>query len=152
MRKNPRFILVQSSINQSIDPSLTENDSYAYIPASYRDWLFDESRKTAEIEVIEDESAGTYYVVEFMERTYDETTNETIKLTLSETEVSEYVSSLMEKYEVVDVAGDLVYLTIPVTADETEAVETEANSEDTGADAAATEPETTQTETTAAAQ
>jgi len=101
------------------DPSLTENASYASVSTYYGDWLFDESRKAAEVTVVEDESTNTCYVVEFVERIYDETVNESIRLSLANDEVSGYVSSLAEHYEVVDVAGELVYLTIPETVEET---------------------------------
>ena len=138
------------------DASLMKDDSYAYASAYYRDWLFDENRKAEEITVVEDESLGAVYVVEFIERTLDETANETIKLTLADEVVSEYIDSLMAAYEVVDVAGELVYLTIPETVEETvtteesvgETAETEAGETEVTAEATTAAAETQVNETT----
>lgn len=142
------------------DASLIENDIYTYASTIYRDWLFDENREPGEVTVVEDESAGVIYVVEFVARTYDENTNDTIKQTLAEGEVSEYIDSLMKAYEVVDVAGELVYLTIPETVAETaeesvgevteaEAAETEMTAEEATAEVneSTVEEETVETET-----
>ena len=116
------------------DPSLTESASNSSVSANYRDWLFDESRKAAEVTVVEDEAAKICYVVEFVERIYDETANESIRLTLANGEVSEYASALAEQCEVVDVAGALDYLKISATVAETTAETTtviEENNEET---------------------
>lgn len=133
-----------------VDSSLIEKDSYNYISADYREWLFDETRKPTEITVIESETGDAYYVVEFVERIEDETANDNIKQTLASEEVNEYIESLMTSYEVVDVAGDLVYLTIPETVAETTAVN-ESVTETVGPEAAeetATTAETTVQEAT----
>lgn len=120
--------------NAETDASLTEKAGYLSVSTIYHDWLFDESRVAGEITVVEDESSRGYYVVEFVERAYDETTSSTISDTIANQKASEYMTALAESYEVVDVAGDLLYLTVdqnavealPEEGDASEGAETEA--------------------------
>lgn len=111
--------------NEETDASLTERASYASIPSSYQEWVYDDSRVAGEVTIIEDEVNDRYYVVEFVEKIYDDTTNSSISSTLAGEKVSEYISALSEAYEVIDVAGELIYLTAKDIVEDTEAVETE---------------------------
>lgn len=107
--------------DEATDASLTERASYASIPAAYQEWLYDDSRVAGEIMTAPDETANEYYVVEFVEKVYDDTTNSSIISTLAGEKVSAYLKALTESYEVTDVAGELVYLTIPAVVEETTA-------------------------------
>lgn len=130
------------------DASLTEKAGYLSVSTLYHDWLFDDSRAAGDITVVEDESGRSCYVVEFVERVYDETTNATISDTIANQKTSEYMTALAADYEVVDVAGDLVYLTVDQNAGEalpedvggTDGAEPEA-AETTAAEIGSTPPE-----------
>lgn len=121
------------------DASLTERASYASIPSSYQAWLYDDSRAAGEVTVIEDESNHRYYVVEFTEKIYDDTTNSSIINTLAGEKVGEYIAALTKAYEVTDVAGELAYLR---AADRTEEAVAETETVETDTTAAETEEET----------
>lgn len=111
------------------DASLTENAAYTSVPAAIQDWLFDESRAAGDITAAADEAGRQYYVVEFAGRIYDETSKDTIGSTLAEERVSEYITSLTASYEVTDLSGELIYLTVQNTEETIEAAETEASEE-----------------------
>lgn len=111
------------------DASLTESAAYSSIPLVFQDWLYDESRTAGDVTVAADEANRQYYVVEFVERIYDETTKDTISTTLAEERTTEYITALTDSYEVIDLSGELVYLTIPSTEESTEGEETQAAEE-----------------------
>ncbi len=112
--------------------SLSEGKYYSGIAAGMADWLFEEGRAEGDITVIRDDDSRSCYVVEFINRYYDETDDSRISSTLASEKVSEYISGLVENYSVVDVKGDLKYLTI--TDNAMAEVETEAAT-DAGSDA-----------------
>lgn len=111
------------------DASLTESAAYSSIPLVFQDWLYDESRTAGDVTVAADEANRQYYVVEFVERIYDETTKDTISTTLAEERTTEYITALTDSYEVTDLSGELVYLTIPSTEESAEGEETQAAEE-----------------------
>lgn len=114
---------------------LSEGKNYAGITStSVAAWLFEEGRSQGELTVIRDDNAQTCYVVEFLERYFDETDNTAISNTIASQNVSDYINSLVENYQVVDVKGKLKYLTIP--EQDTEAAPSDENSKDAAAEEA----------------
>lgn len=109
--------------------SLSEGRYYTGVPSAIADWLYEEGRKEGDITVIEDETNHQYYVVEFVQKYYDEADNETISDLMASDRVTEYVNALMDSYEVTDVKGKLKYLTI--AADEDAADESSVDEEST---------------------
>lgn len=128
---------------------LTEGAKYAAVPSSAAEWLFDDARAEGDIQVFTDDSTSNVYVVQFVKKFYDEANDETISSSLASQTVSAQLQEVADSYEVVDVKGDLKYLTIPETtaedttgdaADTTEdATATDDAAEDTTADEAATD-------------
>lgn len=109
--------------SEDTEYSLTEGMTCSSTNISYSDWLSDESRKAGDITIIEDSTTGACYVLKFVSRTYDESCPDTISSTLSTEAVNEYLDTLLEgKYEVVDLKGEISYLT---------SSEEESDSEDT---------------------
>lgn len=134
------------------DASLSEGASYSGISSSYADWLYEENRSEGDIEIFKDDINHKIYVVEFVKRTYDDTTNDKITDLLANQAVNKYIEGLTASYTVTDVAGRLDYLkqketTVSSEADskETSAVEESTSEETTGAQ------ESTLLETTTAA-
>lgn len=84
------------------------------VPAAVRDWVYDDARAEGDIEVIEDTTNNRYYVVEFVQKYFDEADNANIGNAISSERVTEYVTGLMENYQVVDENGELSYLTLNV--------------------------------------
>ncbi|MDE6964941.1 MAG: hypothetical protein K2P30_15100, partial [Lachnospiraceae bacterium] len=78
-----------------------------------------------------------YYVVEFVKRYFDEADNENIANTIASERASEYVAGLMEACQVVDVKGELKYLTIDRTERSDADAEAESGGENEGEDTAA---------------
>lgn len=112
--------------------SLNEGRYSSAIATVVSDWLYEEGRKEGDITVIEDEVNHQYYVVEFLNRYYDEADDANISSTMASQKVSEYISALIEGYQVTDEKGNLKYLTIDETANAEETVETDAEGD--GAD------------------
>ena len=109
---------------------LSEGRYYAGIATGMADWLFEEGRRAGDITVIRDDVAGTCYVVEFINKYYDESDNERISSTLANQRVDDYIKALEESYQVVDVKGDLKYLTIPAE-DTGDSIDETGSEEDT---------------------
>ena len=112
------------------DYSLAEGRYRASIAAVMSDWLYDDARTEGDIEVLEDADNNRYYVVEFINRYYDEADNERISSTISGEAVTDYISNLTEgdSYQIVDPKGNLKYLTIAADEDSLETgEETEAD-------------------------
>ena len=101
---------------ESEEPVTNENairgGTYSVMTPAYADWVYDDARVEGDIETFKDEKNNRYYIVEFVEKKYHEDTNVTISNQLASEEVLRYNSTLTEKYEVVDVAGELYYLTL----------------------------------------
>ena len=106
------------------DASLREGATYSGTPSAISDWLYEEGRKEGDLSVIEDTSGSRYYVVEFIQRYYDEADDENISNTIASQRTSEYVNNLVAGYTVVDNKGELKYLTVE-TEEETTADGTE---------------------------
>lgn len=94
------------------EQSLTEGAQKSSVSYVYADWLFSEERKEGDITVISDEASNQYHVVEFVSRSFDESSNTSISDTLSQSKTGEYVDQLSKAYDITDVAGKLKYLTI----------------------------------------
>lgn len=107
------------------DYSLAEGRYRSSLAAIMGDWLYDDARKQGDIEVLEDTDSNRYYVVEFINKYYDEENDTRISDTIAGEAVSENVAKLVEGYQVTDPKGNLHYLTI----------EDEAGSEPSGEDA-----------------
>lgn len=111
---------------------LTEGSYYSGISSSMAEWLFEEGRTEGDITVLRDDSLKVCYVVEFVSRYYDEANNDRISSTLASQNVTDYINELVTSYQVVDVKGNLKYLTVSTEdtseeTSETEASETEAD-------------------------
>lgn len=94
------------------DYSLSEGRYRSGIATIMGDWLYDDARKLGDIEVLEDTDSNRYYVVEFINKYYDEENDTRISDTIASTAVSEYEEKLIEGYQVNDPKGNLKYLTI----------------------------------------
>ena len=91
------------------------------------------------------------FLVEYVSRAYGEETDSNISDLLAQEDVTEYVNTISEPYEVTDVAGKLTYLTIPeetedasVSGNEVEATEETVGEEATEATEEAVSEETTE--------
>lgn len=114
--------------------SLSEGRYSSGIPSVISDWLYEDGRKEGDIAVLEDEVNHQYYVAEFVNRYYDETDDANISNTLSNTSVTEYITSLLDNYPVTDVKGNLKYLTVSQNeTDTTESGNEEVNTDETEA-------------------
>lgn len=116
---------------------LSEGQYYAYIPSAINSWLYDDARQEGDVEVIEDSDYQRYYVVEFISKYYDaEESDAAISDLLASDAVVEYVSNLIENYQVTDTKGKLKYLAVDTSEEESDAAEAstegdEAESTDT---------------------
>lgn len=100
---------------------LSEGRNYSGITSSaVAAWLFEEGRSQGDLTVIRDDNAQVCYVVEFAERYFDEADNTAISNTIASQKAADYINGLVENYQVVDVKGELKYLTIPEQDAETE--------------------------------
>lgn len=105
--------------NTETDASLNEGIYYYAVPAAISDWLYEDGRAEGDITVMEDAEYNQYYVVEFINKYYDEADDATISDTISTSRVYDYLQEKKENYPVTDVKGELKYLTIEETAEET---------------------------------
>ena len=116
--------------------SLTEGSYSSSLPTAISDWMYDDARVAGDIAVIEDTDYNEYYVVEFVNKYFDEADNDTISSTLSSESVTAYLEELVTGYEVIDEKGKLDYLAVEAAADEAaedgtaEDAETEAVAEE----------------------
>ena len=111
---------------------LTEGSKYSAVPSCAAEWLFDDARVEGDIQTFTDESTSNVYVVQFVKKYYDEANDESIASTLASSTVSALIQEQADQYEVVDVKGELKYLTISDEASTTEATDEAAS--DTTAD------------------
>ena len=140
-------MLAQIENGDTVDGfELTEGAKYSAVPSSAAAWLFDDARAEGDIQVFTDDSTSNVYVVQFVKKFYDEANDETISSSLASQTVSAQLQEVADRYEVVDVKGDLKYLTIPETTTE------DTSAGDTAEDTAATDGATGDTaeDTTAA--
>ena len=123
--------------NETLTEAIGENKNtitgatYSLISPLYADWMYDDARTANEVEVFVDEDYNRYYVVQFIEKVYEEDTNDTISAEISSERVIEYKTGLVESYEVKDVAGELTFLANPLSAETTEEVTEEVTEETT---------------------
>ena len=111
--------------DEATEGCLTEGGYYMGMVSSVSDWLYADERTTGEKAVIYDEAGRRYFVVEFIDRYYDEANNAGISSMIAEQDVSIYLNEKLASYEVVDVKGDLKYLTLE-TEEATDTTETTA--------------------------
>lgn len=98
---------------------LKEGQHRAYTPSAISDWLYDDTRKASDIEVIEDTESHRYFVVEFVNKYYDaEESDAEISNLLSTNATTEYISGLTKNYQITDTKGYLKYLTVPKTEED----------------------------------
>ncbi len=127
------------------DATLNEGRVYSGIVSTISGWLFDEGRAEGDVTVLEDTTDHQYYVLEFINRYYDDATDSTISDTISAERVAQYITGLEESYAVTDNKGDLKYLTVDLSAETTEdaaTAEDTTGAEDTTAGEDATEADT----------
>lgn len=98
--------------DSTTEKSLTEGGSNSGTPAAIREWLYDDTRKESDITVIEDVDNHQYYVVEFIDKYYDGSSDVTISNLLSSDAVTAYVNELMEAFELQDIKGSLKNVTL----------------------------------------
>lgn len=133
-QKQAEDVLAQIENGDTVDGfELTEGAKYSAVPSSAAAWLFDDSRAEGDIQVFTDDSTSNVYVVQFVKKFYDEANDETISSSLASQTVSAQLQEVADRYEVVDVKGDLKYLTIPETTTE------DTSAGDTAEDTAATD-------------
>jgi len=96
-------------------PHLKKGYSSFSMMDTYSEWMLDESRTKGDSLVAEYADSDRYYVVQFVERNYDENCEEDISDELATEAMTEYLDTLMPSYEVVDTNGVLNYLTLPET-------------------------------------
>lgn len=106
--------------------SLTEGSYYSGVPSAVASWLYEEEREEGNITVIEDTASNRYFVVEFINKYYDEADDANIASTIAAERVTEYTAGLISNYEVTDVKGDLKYLTVDSSASEEQETTDEA--------------------------
>ena len=137
-QKQAEDVLAQIENGDTVDGfELTEGAKYSAVPSSAAAWLFDDVRAEGDIQVFTDDSTSNVYVVQFVKKFYDEANDETISSSLASQTVSAQLQEVADRYEVVDVKGDLKYLTIPeTTTEDTSAGDT---AEDAAEDTAATD-------------
>ena len=109
--------------DETTEGCLTEGGYYMGMVSAVSDWLYADERTEGEIAVIFDEAGRRYFVVEFINRYYDEANDAGISSMIAEQDVSLYRNEKLASYEVVDVKGELKYLTLEDTADNTEVTE-----------------------------
>ncbi|MCD8068009.1 MAG: hypothetical protein LUE87_03815 [Lachnospiraceae bacterium] len=80
------------------DGSLSEGLRYSGVSSLYADWLFDDSRKSGDVEIFEDEDSYYYAVVMFVSRYYDTEINDEIYDNLFAEKLSEYLEELTADY------------------------------------------------------
>ena len=118
-QKQAEDVLAQIENGDTVDGfELTESAKYSAVPSSAAVWLFDDARAEGDIQVFTDDSTSNVYVVQFVKKFYDEANDETISSSLASQTVSAQLQEVADRYEVVDVKGDLKYLTIPETTTE----------------------------------
>lgn len=100
--------------------SLAEGRYRSSLSTVVADWLYDDGRTAGDMAVLEDTDNSRYYVVEFIDRYYDEADDENISNTLSSQSVSEYLTALTENCQITDPKGHLKYLTIDTTEETSE--------------------------------
>lgn len=100
--------------------SLAEGRYRSSLSTVMADWLYDDGRTAGDMAVLEDTDNSRYYVVEFIDRYYDEADDENISNTLSSQSVSEYLTALTENCQITDPKGHLKYLTIDTTEETSE--------------------------------
>ena len=120
-QKQAEDVLAQIENGDTVDGfELTEGAKYSAVPSSAAAWLFDDTRAEGDIQVFTDDSTSNVYVVQFVKKFYDEANDETISSSLASQTVSAQLQEVADRYKVVDVKGDLKYLTIPETTTEEE--------------------------------
>lgn len=103
------------------DYSLAEGRYRSSITTVIADWLYDDARTQGDIEVLEDADNNRCYVVEFVNRYYDESDDDRIASLLSGEVVTEMIEELTEQsYQISDPKGNLHYLTISTGEETTE--------------------------------
>lgn len=124
------------------DASLNEGRSYSGLPEAIADWMFEDGRAEGDIAVLEDVEGHQYYVVEFVNRYYDEADDENISNTIAGERVAEYIAELAKTYTVTDNSGELKYLTIDMSADTEEDAAEDAAGDTPAEETAAEETDT----------
>ena len=105
--------------DETTEACLTEGGYYMGMVSAVSDWLYAEGRTEGEKAVISDDAGRRCFVVEFLDRYYDEANNAGISSMIAEQDLSIYLNEKLASYEVVDVKGELKYLTLVDTAETT---------------------------------
>ena len=99
----------EKELYEKDEASLKKSISYNSATSTFRDWLFDETRKENDVTVVENATSDGYYVVNFLERSFDEDTRETIADTIASETSADYLAELAKAYVVTDTEGNVVY-------------------------------------------
>lgn len=82
--------------------SLSQGRYYSGISSVMAQWLYEDGRQNGDITVLRDDINHQCYVVEFVDRYYDEANNENISNVIVNQRVFEYISALVENYQVTE--------------------------------------------------
>ena len=89
----------KENYRQNADWSLRSDTTYSGVPNALKEWAFDESRKEGDLTVETDEDSHYCYVAQFVQRKYNENTENAISSNLSYERAEEIVTGLMTQYE-----------------------------------------------------
>lgn len=104
--------------DEATEYSLSEGRFNTSVPSAAREWMYDDARAEGDIAVLEDAEYHRYYVMEFINKYFDETSNDTISSQLSSENTTAYIDTLMANYPVSEGRGKLNYLTVAETTAE----------------------------------
>jgi hypothetical protein len=115
--------------DETTEGCLTEGGYYMGMVSAVSDWLYADGRTEGEKAVVYDEAGRRYFVLEFIDRYYDEANDTGISGMIAEQDVSLYLNDILASYEVEDVKGELNYLTLEDTTAVEATEETETTAE-----------------------
>ena len=98
--------------DEATEYSLSEGRFNTSVPSAAREWMYDDARVEGDIAVLEDTEYHRYYVMEFINKYFDETSNDTISGQLASDNATAYVDELMKAYPVSEGRGKLNYLSV----------------------------------------
>ncbi len=98
--------------DEATEYSLSEGRFNTSVPSAAREWMYDDVRVEGDIAVLEDTEYHRYYVMEFINKYFDETSNDTISGQLSSENTTAYINELVTAYPVSEGRGKLNYLSV----------------------------------------
>lgn len=104
--------------------SLNEGKYNTEVPSDAVDWVYDDERAEGDITVIESTTGNQYYVIEFIQKYFDDASRENISTLLASETVYGYVNEWVEALPINDINGNFKYLTVDTTSEEATEEET----------------------------